>query len=201
MNSKGLTQQQAADQAGVSQTAVAKWLHGSVPRAGELFNFAKANGVNVEWFFEAIPYQKDEKALRLPIAKAPASAIPPEIRHDVAAGIEVANDPELAKAFEEAWRTFLESKKKLRSPKNKVLLDNTAAFPKDAGVKEIRSLSELLDAVRRLTKARGKKVELARFVGVTRQAVDQWLSGLAKPSAETTFALLDWVRKQSGNQT
>lgn len=146
MDSKGLTQQQVADQAGVSQNAVFKWLHGSVPSLVELSSIAEANGVSVQGFLN---------------------------------GLEVNPSPE---------------------KKNKVLLDIAPAFSQDAAVyKQYRSLAELLADVRRLTKARGKKVELARIAGVTRQAVDQWLSGSAKPSSETTFALLNWVRKQSGN--
>jgi transcriptional regulator with XRE-family HTH domain len=83
----------------------------------------------------------------------------------------------------------------------KVSLDIAPAFSQSAGVKEIRSLSELLNQVRRLTAARGRKAELAKALDVSRQAVDQWLSEATKPSAETTFALLAWVRKHGGNQT
>jgi transcriptional regulator with XRE-family HTH domain len=81
--------------------------------------------------------------------------------------------------------------------KGKAMLDKPPALPDTANVKEIRSLSELLNHVRRLTETRGQKVQLASALGVTRQAVDQFLSGKAKPSAETTFALLNWVKKQS----
>ena len=40
---------------------------------------------------------------------------------------------------------------------------------------------------------RGQKVALAAHCKVSRQAVDQWLSGEAKPSADLTFKLLNWV--------
>jgi transcriptional regulator with XRE-family HTH domain len=57
----------------------------------------------------------------------------------------------------------------------------------------IGSLPELLQAVRDRAGGRGQKAALARRLGVSRQAVEQWLSGAAKPSAELTFKLLNWV--------
>jgi transcriptional regulator with XRE-family HTH domain len=65
---------------------------------------------------------------------------------------------------------------------------------------EFRSLSDLMDAIRERTKLRGQKAALARELEVSRQAVDQWLDGIAKPSAETTFALLNWVRQPAGQK-
>ena len=62
--------------------------------------------------------------------------------------------------------------------------------------RKIRSLQELIGALRARTKLRGQKAALARSLEVTRQAVDQWLSGNAKPSAEITFKLLQWVEQQ-----
>jgi len=55
MVERGLTQQQVAGAAGVSRTAVIKWLRGSVPRALELFKFASSQGLAVEWFFMESP--------------------------------------------------------------------------------------------------------------------------------------------------
>ena len=81
------------------------------------------------------------------------------------------------------------------SPEGKAGLDNTAALPHDADVIPIRSLSELISKLHKLTKVRGQKAAIARECKVSRQAVDQWLSGNAKPSAEATFVLLNWVRE------
>lgn len=73
-------------------------------------------------------------------------------------------------------------------------LDIQPYTPDTAGVKrKIHSLPDLMAAVRERTKFRGQKAALARELGVTRQAIDQWLSGNAKPSAETTFELLKRV--------
>jgi transcriptional regulator with XRE-family HTH domain len=80
----------------------------------------------------------------------------------------------------------------------KVLLDNNPDLPDAGGVKEIRSQSELLDRIRRQTKQRGQKVDLARFVGVSRQAVNQWLRGTTKPSAEATFKVMEWLHGPEG---
>jgi len=84
------------------------------------------------------------------------------------------------------------------SPKRQyeVMLDNNAALSDDSGVKEIRSLPVLLDEIRKLTKDRGGKIALANKMKVTRQAVDQWLSGATKPTAEMTFELIAWVKDQ-----
>jgi transcriptional regulator with XRE-family HTH domain len=83
-------------------------------------------------------------------------------------------------------------------PKNSQAgLDKGAVLSDTANVKrKIRSLSELVSKLRKFTKVRGQKVAVARECHVTRQAVDQWLSGDAKPSAEATFELLNWVEQQ-----
>jgi transcriptional regulator with XRE-family HTH domain len=62
--------------------------------------------------------------------------------------------------------------------------------------KKIRSLPDLMAALREHTKLRGQKATLARELNVSRQAIDQWLSGNAKPSAEITFKLLNRVEQQ-----
>lgn len=80
--------------------------------------------------------------------------------------------------------------------KSQLLLDISFGLMDSCGVKrEIGSLSELMNALRERTKDRGRKAALARELNVSRQAVDQWLAGNAKPSAETTFALLNWVKR------
>jgi transcriptional regulator with XRE-family HTH domain len=80
--------------------------------------------------------------------------------------------------------------------KKQDVLDNESGKREDAFVKaKIKSLPELLKAVSNRVSERGKKTALARELGVSRQAVDQWLSGDAKPSAELTFKLLNWVEQ------
>ena len=80
--------------------------------------------------------------------------------------------------------------------RNEVILDKAAGLPQDSDVKQIRSLPQLLVELRKLTKDRGAKVALANQMKVTRQAVDQWLSGDSKPTAEMTFELISWVEDQ-----
>ncbi len=83
---------------------------------------------------------------------------------------------------------------------SQALLDNKKIASNTCGVKTedqaILSLPALLKAVRARVKERGQKTALANHLKVSRQAVDQWLSGDAKPSADLTFALLNWVEQQ-----
>jgi len=78
-------------------------------------------------------------------------------------------------------------------------LDKALQLHDTAGVSEITSLPELIELLHKFTAARGQKAKLAAKLGVKRQAVDQWLSKNAKPSAEKVFALLEWVKDQRKN--
>jgi len=75
-------------------------------------------------------------------------------------------------------------------------LDKGNDLKDDERVKKIVSLSDLIAKLREKTKMRGQKAALARELKITRQAVDQWLSGNSKPTAETTLKLLHWVEQQ-----
>jgi len=91
----------------------------------------------------------------------------------------------------------LSSKPHPRKSKSKELLDNQFGMMDKEGVKaKIRSLPDLINQLRELTKSRGQKAALARELKVSRQAVDQWLSGNSNPSAKTTLELLNWVEQQ-----
>jgi transcriptional regulator with XRE-family HTH domain len=89
---------------------------------------------------------------------------------------------------------------------NQAMLDNLIKSNNDVLVKSkvlpllekdiIRSLPKLIDSIRARVGGRGQKIALARELKVSRQAVDQWLSGDAKPSSEMTFKLLNWVEQQ-----
>jgi len=57
-------------------------------------------------------------------------------------------------------------------------------------------LPKLIKRLRRATEARGKKSELADWLGVHRQMVTDWLSGKQEPGGETTLRLLHWVEQQ-----
>ena len=64
----------------------------------------------------------------------------------------------------------------------------------------LRKLASLLARVNRITSARGKKSELARFLGEPRQRVNDWLSGARAPGGEITLQLLEWVQAEEANQ-
>jgi DNA-binding phage protein len=59
---------------------------------------------------------------------------------------------------------------------------------------------KLLVRVRRLVDAPGAKAGLARELGVTRQAVNKWLTEEGAPSAEITLRLLEWVEAAEAQQ-
>lgn len=65
----------------------------------------------------------------------------------------------------------------------------------------LRSLPDLIRRVSELSAPRRTKSNLARRLGVSRQALDQWLSGKTHPSAVMVFELLRWVGEQSGTST
>ena len=64
----------------------------------------------------------------------------------------------------------------------------------------IRSLRELVHRLKQITSAPGAKAALARKLGVSRQAVGQWLSGESNPTAEATLQLLNWVEEAEAEQ-
>jgi|GEM_PF-2833088 len=84
--------------------------------------------------------------------------------------------------------------------KTQSTLDKRAVLSDDVGVKtkdsRPKNLPGLLERIRVKTSERGQKTALAKALGVSRQAVDQWLSSDAKPSADLTFKLLNWVEQQ-----
>lgn len=65
---------------------------------------------------------------------------------------------------------------------------------KTGAVKPI--LPRLIERLQRATKQRGRKTELAAWLGVSPQKVTDWLSQRVEPSGETTLRLLHWVEQQ-----
>jgi transcriptional regulator with XRE-family HTH domain len=53
----------------------------------------------------------------------------------------------------------------------------------------------------RATRGFGEQALLAKRLGVTRQALNGWLSGAALPTAENTLQLLKWVEAEEAKQT
>jgi transcriptional regulator with XRE-family HTH domain len=196
MRRHSLTQKSLGDAVGVVPSAVFNWLHGTLPGSGELYRLSKVLHEPMGWFFEVIPYNQPPKAVlgETPIAMVPADAVPPELRGAVEDGFVVANTPGLKEEVEKAWVELSQRAKSKEA--SKVMLDNTVDVVDNEGVKrKIRSLSDLISELRKRTKVRGQKAALARHAKVTRQAVDQWLSGNSKPSAKTMFLLLKWVER------
>lgn len=56
-------------------------------------------------------------------------------------------------------------------------------------------LPTLLERLKKTTAQRGRKSELAKFLGVSLVQVSQWLSGDREPGGETTLRLLHWVEQ------
>ncbi|HEV2438192.1 MAG TPA: helix-turn-helix transcriptional regulator [Verrucomicrobiae bacterium] len=57
-------------------------------------------------------------------------------------------------------------------------------------------LPKLIERLKRATAERGKKSDLAKWLGVHRQSVTDWLSGKQEPGGEITLRMLRWVEQQ-----
>lgn len=56
-------------------------------------------------------------------------------------------------------------------------------------------LPKLIERLKKATKKRGSKAALAKWLGVHRQSVTDWLSGKQEPGGEITLRLLHWVEQ------
>ena len=75
-------------------------------------------------------------------------------------------------------------------------LDKASCVPHAGGVQnEIRDLNGLIARLKKVTAPRGAKSALAKEFKVTRQAVNQWLSGESNPSADIAIRLQYWKPK------
>jgi len=80
--------------------------------------------------------------------------------------------------------------------KTQLAVDNKSSHDKTPGVQVFRNYGQLLNRLREITKPRGAKAALARQFNVSRQAVDKWLSGESKPSADIAIELQHWKPDQ-----
>jgi len=64
----------------------------------------------------------------------------------------------------------------------------------------IGSWNSLLAELKALTVEPGSKANLARRFGVSRQAVNKWLSNESSPTADMTLRLLEWVQGEEAKQ-
>lgn len=75
--------------------------------------------------------------------------------------------------------------------KSKAVLDIAADSSDKTPMQTIKSLAGLRQKLTRLTVKRGTKAALARKFGVSRQAVDQWISGATSPSTEVAIEIMN----------
>jgi len=79
-----------------------------------------------------------------------------------------------------------------------MLLTNKASSLTSEGVKPV--LPKLIERLKRATAMRGKKTALAKWLGVHRQCVTDWLSRKQEPGGEVTLLLERWVQSQEEGQ-
>src|ERR1035438_10437868 len=95
MRQRRLKHRELAEIAGVSKAAVGKWLRGTTPGSGELFKIARALGVPMESFFDAIPHvEPPAEALHHPVCETPVAFLSPESRKHVAGMLEIMSTPQ-----------------------------------------------------------------------------------------------------------
>ncbi len=83
---------------------------------------------------------------------------------------------------------------------------NIKSAPEETGLTiEVNSLTKenvqpvlpkLIQRLNRATETRGSKSELAKWLGVHRQSVTDWLSGKQEPGGEITLKMLHWVEQR-----
>jgi transcriptional regulator with XRE-family HTH domain len=214
MRERQLTQQQVADAAGVSRTAVIKWLRGTTPGAGELFRLSKYFQRPMEWFFEGTPGQAvseaDKSALHTAPEEMPADKLLAAAR---AYGLSAPRDIErlmklsskyrqvltpTATGFEMHYEPLAQQSSGPKISSNPVLTDITPQSNLPSMQSEI---AKVVQRLKNATAPRGKKAELARFLAVEPPRVSEWLSGDKHPSGETTLRLLHWIVQQERQQT
>lgn len=106
--------------------------------------------------------------------------------------------PKVLKRWESRHGNYASNPQPLLLPKDfpkneKFKVDESLRSVNNAGV---TTLAKLLAKVRLATSQRGKKSELAKYLGVPLASVSQWLSGDREPGGETTLRLLHWVQQQ-----
>lgn len=91
----------------------------------------------------------------------------------------------------QAIRTASASPKKLASSVRQEILDKKPLANDKGDMQVIKSMAGLRQKLTRLTGKRGSKAALARKLGVSRQAVDQWLNGTTTPSTDIAIQVMN----------
>ena len=69
-------------------------------------------------------------------------------------------------------------------------------FDDKHSMRNVMAPSDFVDQLQQLTRERGAKSKLAHLLKVSRQRLNEWLSGRSKPSARYLLLLLNWIRNQ-----
>ena len=208
MGERSLTQKKVAEAAGVSRAAVAKWLQGTSPGAGELFKIARAFDKPMEWFFAAIPETQANAEDQAHVLSSPEDLRADKLKAAAASiGLATAKDFERLIDLSVNYRQVLTS-----HPDGTITMHYETVRPAVAEPPQKSStlvlttvservilppmkseLQELLGAARRLTKSRGMKTRLAKDLGVPLPRVSDWLAGNYLPSGKRALQLREWV--------
>ena len=101
-----------------------------------------------------------------------------------------------------ARRLFNQLKLKLASAPSKLPENSLTVITEYGNAPVVKSdMAELLARLNRVSAPRGKKAELARYLGVPASTVSVWLSGAREPGGATTLKLIRWLKSQQEKQT
>lgn len=121
---------------------------------------------------------------------APFTALDPDAVRKADAMINASPDARFISFWGALYGLLFESSE---APQ-KSQLTNKADSLTFTGMKPV--LPKLIERLKRATAERGKKSELAIWLGVHRQCVTDWLSGKQEPGGEITLKMLRWVEQQ-----
>jgi transcriptional regulator with XRE-family HTH domain len=203
MREHRLKHRQLAEAAGVSKAAVGKWLRGTTPGARELFKIARALGVTMESFFDAIPYVKPpvEALFTEPPGGVPVNFLKPWLRKLYAHMFEMMSTPQGIEAFLQRSRKLYHAASTLQGAQkniSKEVLTDVVANDNIGAMQD--QMQRLRYRLTKATAARGQKAALAKCLGVSLSSLWTWLSGKREPGGETTLRLLQWVEQQERQQ-
>lgn len=66
--------------------------------------------------------------------------------------------------------------------------------------RKFNRLKELLQRVRLATRLKGKKTDLAKFLGCPQPRVSEWLAETRFPGGEVALLMLEWVQAEEAKQ-